>query len=44
MGPESFLPHMAGSVAYTIIGYLGSRFFAFSQTQGSRLADASPPI
>lgn len=44
MGPASFLPHVAGSIAYTIVGYLGSRFFAFDKTQGSRLADATTPI
>ena len=29
MGDASFLPHVFGSVAYTALGYLGSRFFAF---------------
>jgi len=29
MGETSFLPHVFGMVAYTVVGYLGSRFFAF---------------
>lgn len=41
MGPESFLPHVAGTITYTLVGYLGSRFFAFKKTPGARLADAS---
>ena len=44
MGPESFLPHVAGSIIYTVIGYLGSRFFAFRKTPGARLADAATSI
>lgn len=31
MGEASFLPHVFGTVAYTALGYLGSRFFAFRQ-------------
>jgi putative flippase GtrA len=31
MGEASFLPHVFGTVAYTVLGYLGSRFFAFRQ-------------
>lgn len=34
MGEASFLPHVFGSVAYTALGYLGSRFFAFGQPAG----------
>jgi putative flippase GtrA len=29
MGEGSFLPHVFGTVAYTVLGYLGGRFFAF---------------
>lgn len=29
MGETSFLPHVFGTVAYTVVGYVGSRFFAF---------------
>lgn len=43
IGPESFLPHVAGSVAYTVAGYLGSRYFAFRSKPGARLANASTP-
>lgn len=32
MGQASFLPHVAGMVVYTIMGYLGSRFFAFKKS------------
>ncbi len=35
MGEASFLPHVFGSVAYTVLGYLGSRFFAFRQQANS---------
>jgi putative flippase GtrA len=31
MGETSFLPHIFGMVAYTVLGYLGSRYFAFSK-------------
>ncbi|MDB5885608.1 MAG: hypothetical protein JWR74_1779 [Polaromonas sp.] len=31
MGESSFLPHVFGTVAYTALGYLGGRFFAFRQ-------------
>lgn len=44
MGPETFLPHVMGSLTYTVTGYLGSRFFAFRKTPGSRLTDATTPI
>ena len=44
MGPASFLPHVAGSATYTLIGYLGSRYFAFRNRPGTRLANASMPI
>ena len=44
MGPASFLPHVAGSATYTLIGYLGSRYFAFRSRPGTRLANASMPI
>jgi putative flippase GtrA len=43
LGPATFLPHVAGAVTYTAIGYLGSRFFAFRSPPGSHLADVSPP-
>ena len=29
VGETSFLPHLLGSVAYTLLGYLGSRYFVF---------------
>jgi putative flippase GtrA len=29
IGETSFLPHVFGAVTYTILGYLGSRFFVF---------------
>lgn len=29
IGEQSFLPHALGTVAYTSLAYLGSRFFAF---------------
>ncbi|HEV2613026.1 MAG TPA: GtrA family protein [Noviherbaspirillum sp.] len=31
MGEGSFLPHIFGAVAYTGLGYVGSRLFAFRQ-------------
>lgn len=31
LGAESFLPHIAGMVVYTVVSYLGSRFFAFGK-------------
>lgn len=34
LGEASFLPHVAGMAVYTVVGYLGSRFFAFHH-QGS---------
>ena len=43
MGPETFLPHVAGSITYTVVGYLGSRHFAFKKMPGARLADATTP-
>lgn len=43
MGPETFLPHVAGSITYTVAGYLGSRYFAFKKVHGARLADAITP-
>lgn len=44
MGPESFMPHVFGSITYTIIGYAGSRYFAFRSAHHSRLAKASTSI
>lgn len=44
MGPQSFMPHVFGSITYTIIGYLGSRYFAFRSARNSQLADAGTPI
>lgn len=44
MGPETFLPHVMGSITYTVVGYLGSRFFAFRKSRDSRMADATTPI
>lgn len=44
IGEASFLPHVAGSVVYTIIGYLGSRFFAFKSTHETPLADVRTPV
>jgi putative flippase GtrA len=29
IGEASFLPHVFGAVTYTVLGYLGSRFFVF---------------
>ena len=44
MGPETFLPHVAGSITYTVVGYLGSRYFAFKKMSGIRLTDATTSI
>jgi len=44
LGPESFLPHVLGVVIYTLIGYLGSRYFAFRKSAEPALADAADPI
>lgn len=38
MGAESFMPHVAGSVVYTIVGYIGSRLFAFRKVPAAALA------
>lgn len=33
MGDSSFLPHILGMVIYTMMGYLGSRYFVFDQQE-----------
>jgi putative flippase GtrA len=30
IGGQSFLPHVFGAAAYTMLGYLGSRYFVFA--------------
>lgn len=40
MGEVSFIPHIAGMGAYTVVGYLGSRFFAFGQSR----SELPPPV
>lgn len=41
MGPASFMPHVLGSITYTVAGYLGSRFFAFRKTSPPPTAEAA---
>jgi putative flippase GtrA len=40
IGEASFLPHVFGAVTYTILGYLGSRFFVFKHPQKSNAGAA----
>jgi putative flippase GtrA len=35
VGPQSFVPHTLGLVAYTVAAYFGSRTFAFKQQSSS---------
>jgi putative flippase GtrA len=39
IGGSSFLPHIFGMVAYTAVGYFGSRYFAFKQPKKSGLRE-----
>jgi putative flippase GtrA len=44
IGAASFAPQFAGAATYTVVGYIGSRFFAFRKGKTGGLADAKTMV